>query len=876
LINRLNECLNHSLTLISAPAGFGKTTLLIEWISQTSKPISWISLDNGENDPLHFLQYLIAALQSVKPNIGKTIVSLLQSPQQPPVESILVGLLHEIAEMSDEFVLILDDYHSIDTEKIHKIVEFIIDHLPQQMHIVISTRIDPPLPLARLRVRNQLIEFRVSDLCFTLKETSQFLNKVMGLALSNHDVATLKSRTEGWAAGLQLAALSMRDREDIPTFIKTFAGDNRHIVDYLAEEVLNVQPEDVQAFLLQTCILNRLSGPFCDFVTNQNNSQKILEELERSNLFIIRLDNKRYWYRYHHLFADLLRQRLYQTQDKTTCNLINIKASEWCAENGLKEDAIEYALVANDFNKAVELIEKIVDLVWQRGGQTTLSKWLKKIPDEYIFLKPNLSNYYSLLLFESGKQAMAGQVLKMVEKNHISFCEEINGNLDKKLTKKKSSKVIKLQGRIYAIKAIMAAGRSEVKSIIKYSKKALDHLPNKDFSWRATIAISLGIAHNIRGDLISAVEAFSEGVKAARETDNTYFHLMSRLWLIMALNYRGQLPEAKIVCKQLLEEVNKKELSFDGAVGHVYGSWGQLLYELNNVKEAIQYVEKGIKLLEHGHDVSLLCWRYTTLAKMHFSNNNFALAEENLQKAEKLEITSELPTWITSHVKASRAKSILVKGGIDLLKNWVDDCKLKLDDDLSTMLRRPEHIMFARILMVQDRLDDALNLIQRLVKELAKGGRVKHQIETLLLQTQLYIKQDENTKAIKSIITAIDLGKQGGYIRIFIDEGQPIAELLGEIIDTKNNIPRSYAKKILSAFQLKRAFETESGYEEHLSNRELEVLKLIAVGFSNKKIMAALFISSSTVKTHLKNIYGKLDVHSRTEALVKAKELSLL
>jgi LuxR family maltose regulon positive regulatory protein len=399
LIDRLNSGIKHKLTLISAPAGFGKTTLLVDWISQSEISVAWLSLDKGDSDSVYFINYLVAALKKIDANIGKTTLPMLHSPQRPATELVLMNLIKEIADFANNFVLVFDDYHLIDAKDIHAMVECLLDYLPANMCLIISTRVDPPLPLARLRVSNQLAELRAIDLSFSINETALFFNKIMNLEISGNDISVLESRTEGWIAGLQLAGLSMKSCEDIPSFIKTFAGDDRYVVGYLVEEVLNRQPAQIQEFLLKTSILNRLSAPLCDFVINETGSQTILDTLENINLFIIPLDNKRRWYRYHHLFAELLQQRLYQREKNSVAEL-HSRASIWYEQNKFGDDAVEHALAAKDFEQAVSLIEEQADTIWERGEHTKFKRWLEELPAELVFSKPILSIIHaeSLLL----------------------------------------------------------------------------------------------------------------------------------------------------------------------------------------------------------------------------------------------------------------------------------------------------------------------------------------------------------------------------------------------------------------------------------------------------------------------------------------------
>src|SRR5437588_3044764 len=402
LLERLNAGLQRKLILISAPAGFGKTTLIREWVEGIERPIAWLSLDEGDNDPTRFLTYFVAALQTIAATLGEGVLGVLQSPQPPPTESILTALLNEITTLPDQFVLVLDDYHVIDAKPVDMVLTYLVEHLPPQMHLVIATREDPQLPLARLRARSHLTEVRAADLRFTASEAAAFLNQVMGLSLSAEDIAALEDHTEGWIAGLQLAALSMQGHQDVPGFIRAFAGDHRYIVDYLVAEVLERQPEGVRSFLLQTAILDRLSGSLCDAVTGQEEGNARLEALERGNFFVVPLDDQRHWYRYHHLFAEVLSARLMAEQPAQVATL-HRHASAWYEQHGSVADAIRHALAAEDFGRVADLVELAVPAMARSRQEATVLGWLKALPDELVHCRPVLSVDYAGALLSSGQ-----------------------------------------------------------------------------------------------------------------------------------------------------------------------------------------------------------------------------------------------------------------------------------------------------------------------------------------------------------------------------------------------------------------------------------------------------------------------------------------
>ena len=538
LIERLKQGTEGKLTLVSAPAGFGKTTVLAEWVAATrasERPAAWVSLDQSDNDPALFWAYFITALQTVHSGLGESALSLLRSPQPPPIEALLGILLNEITTISHEpptdsghgFVLVLDDYHVIDAQPVHSGIAFLLDHLPPQMHLIIASRSDPPLPLARLRGRGELAELRAADLRFTPDEAAAFLNDVMSLDLTAGDVATLETRTEGWIAGFQLAALSMHGREDVPEFITAFAGDDRYIVDYLVEEVLQRQPERVRSFLLQTSILDRLSGPLCDAVTGQEDGKGMLEALERGNLFLVPLDDKRHWYRYHHLFADVLQAHSMEEQPDRV-PILHRRAGEWYEHNGLPADAVRHAIAGEDFERAAGLVELAAQAMLGSSREPTLLEWLKALPDELVRARPVLSVYYAFASLSGVGSEVAEARLRDAERwlDATADTSERREAPSGEMVVVDEEGFRSLPGSIAIARAYSAGALDDVPGMVTYARRALDLLPEGDYLWRGAAAWFLGIASWTSGDLEAAHRFVADGMASIQMASNVRFTIM--------------------------------------------------------------------------------------------------------------------------------------------------------------------------------------------------------------------------------------------------------------------------------------------------------------------------------------------------------------
>jgi LuxR family maltose regulon positive regulatory protein len=906
LIERLNAGLHCKLTLISAPAGFGKTTLLSEWAqaldgagasrvagarATCAAPTGagrtgWLALDESDNDPARFLAYFITALsrvEGIESTIGEGALGMLQSPQPPPTEAVLTSLINEIAAVPDRIVLVLDDYHLIETRPIHEALTFLLEHLPapeRGLHLVIVTREDPHLPLARLRAQGQLTELRAADLRFTSSEAAEFLNQMMGLGLSAEDIAALERRTEGWIAGLQLAAISMQGHEDATNFIKSFTGSHRFVLDYLIEEVLGQQSESVQTFLLQTAVLNRMTGSLCDALTGKHNGQATLDVLEHSNLFIIPLDDERRWYRYHHLFSDLLRQRLRQTQPDWAPTL-HIRASEWYEQNGFIDEAIEHALRAEDFERAAHLIEEHVDAIWGRGEHTKLRRWLAGLPVELVFSKPHLCILQAWDLFTSGQQDAAERSLQAAEEALDTGTDRATEASSMEQGQLPGSDSMKIQGRAAAIRAFMAMFRGDVQEISKYSRQALEYLPEEDLTWRSTATVALGDACSLLGESAAAYRVRLEALETSKAAGNIYMTLITSMKLAVSMRQQGRLERVIDMCQQQLQLANESGLSHTAVVGWLLAVWGEVLAELNDLDGAIHRAKQGTELTQRGRDVGMIGWSYLCLMRVLFSRGDISGAEEIIQKMEDIDREYHVPPWITNQTAAWQVRIWLAHDKLDAASQWAGKRGLDADGELP-FLREMEYVALARILIAQGRLDEATTLLQRLPEAAEAGGRTTRVIEILMLQALAFQSGGDTSRAMDTLERALTLAEPEGFIRIFVDEGPPMAHLLYEAVS--RGIAPEYARRLLAAFPVTGPAQTdssktqapESGLIEPLSERELEVLQLIAEGLTNPEIASRLFLSLHTIKVHTRNIYGKLNVHSRTQAIARSQEIGLL
>ena len=882
LIEQLNQGLHHRLTLVSAPAGFGKTTLVSEWIASCGRPVAWLSIDESDSDLTRFLIYLISALQTINAGIGSDVLQGIQTSQPPPIESILTTLLNEISTIPNEFILVLDDYHLIDARAVDNALTFLLEHLPPQMHVVVTTREDPNLPLARFRVRNQLTEVRVTDLRFTPSEAAEFLNQVMSLSLSAEDVAKLETRTEGWIAGLQLAALSMQGNQDIPGFIQAFTGDHRYIVDYLVVEVVQRQPESIRNFLLQTAILDRLNGPLCDAVTDQPGGKARLETLQRGNFFLISLDDKRYWYRYHHLFADVLRMHLMTEQPDQVANL-NRRASEWYEKNNFTTDAIQHALAAKDFDRAAELIERALPFMRQSRQESAMLGWFKALPDELFQNHPVLNVNYAGTLLQNGQ--FDGVELRLRDIEQWLATPE---DLRERPIYVEEAEFERLPSAVAMYRAALSLTHGDVANSMKHASKVLELAPKDDDFPRGAASSLLGLVSWTSGDLETGYQMFAEGMSHLQKVGFISDVVGGSVTLADIRITQGRLREAMSIYERGLQLATKQGAPALRGAADMHVGMSGLYYERNELNTAEQHLLKSKELGElNGLPKNPYRWR-VAMSQIRETQGDLEGALDLLDEAEKVYVGDFSPN--VRPISTLKARVWIKQGELEKALDWARERKLSSEEEPS-YLREFEQITFARILLSQHQsnhkdslIHDAVGLLERLLKTAEEGGRIGSVIEILILLALAHQLQENTPTALSALERALKLAEPEGYMRIFLAKGSNMAEMIREI--TKRGFLPNYTGKLLSAFEAERkalnvetplsASPASASLIEPLSQRELDILRLFKTELSGPEIAQELVIALSTVRTHTKSIYNKLNVNSRRGAVKRAIELGLI
>ena len=832
------------LLLLSAPAGYGKTTLLTSWLrQQTDKTVCWVSLDGDDSNPTQFFAYLALAIRPL-PNAQSSLRQLLQANQPLPATAFAKTFVQDITPVTTPFILVLDDYHRLDAPAIDEAVAFLLQYMPPQMQVVIATREDPPLPLARLRARHQLVELRGHDLRFSQMEATRFLREVMGLRLTTADITALESRTEGWIAGLQLAALALQGQADTELFIASFSGSHRFVLDYLVEEVLQQQPEAVQTFLLQTAVLDRLCAPLCDAVLANPaiSGQETLAHLEQANLFLIPLDGQRRWYRYHHLFADLLRQRL-QQQGEQVITRLHLRASKWYEANELEIEAFHHATAAHDIDRAEYLIDAKGPSLQFRGGAVPILHWLRSLETAVFQTRPSLLITYASTLLAVSQLATIEEKVQAAEKMLPDTAQDVETR--------------DLIGRIASIRATVGVATHQAETIITQAHRALAYLDPNNVGGRASISWNLGYAYLLQGDRAAAGRAYAEAQAKAVAIGHQIIAMMSTLGVGSIQEGDNQLQQAAQTYQHLLQAVGEPPPL---PMCEAYLGLARIHHEWNALDAAQRYWEQNAPLArQFGSRIDRSVMSDLFLARLKLAQGEVDEAAAIVAQAAQTARQHRFEMQIGEAV-ALQVAVLLRRGG---------------KGETAVSLAQNDPLTLARVHLAQGNAAAALNLLKPLRQETETKGWHDKRLKVLVLQALAHEALGEADEAAHHLATALALGEPQNFVRTFLDEGQPMAALLTRIQQAAalSESLQQYAATLLAAFTPQTAAQP---LVDPLSDRELEVLHLIAQGLSNREIATRLFLAIDTVKGHNRRIFDKLGVRRRTEAVAQARELGLL
>jgi len=851
LIERLLEGLNYNLILVSAPAGFGKTTLVSEWVHSSRPPVptAWVSLEVGENDPVRFWDYFIAALQTLQPSTGEIALALLHSPQPSSIESVLTALINDLTKITEDFVLILDDYHCIESQPIHLGIIFLLEHMPPRMHLVIATRVDPPLPLAHFRGKGTLLEIGADDLRFSQEETTSLLAAMDTPPLSAESINALNTKAEGWVVGLKMAALAMRREKDILAFIAGFTGSQRYIMDYLVDEVLQRQPDEVRDFLLKTSVLERLSAPLCDCVTGHSGGREMLLRLEQANLFLVALDQSREWYRYHHLFAELLRHQLEVISGAEEVALLHQRASQWCDDHEFPDEAVRYALAYRDWETAMRLIYAQSEERLKRGEWNTLIEWLQVIPDELLRTHPRLYSQYAMALVETGQFKPGEDALSYLERTAQADAG--------------------LQGEVAYSRNTLARRRGDIPLAIETAEKALSLLPPDSLSMRSMMSFWLGFLQYARGLLEEARRLFSDAYEMGRQAGESWAMTNAAAWLGAILYQRGRLREALEMVQQAVDLAGQ----LPDAAALSLSILASLLYDRNDLEGSARSAQLSIEFSQFGGDMVLLdsCF---WLARARLAQGDVVgamSAMDNMDRAARLPGVDQA---FRAYHAAWHVMFAIRQDDLASAQNWGN----QLQEYADVLPFDAQHVP-ARLLIARGEKTLAAEQLQGLYE---KAVQADAQGFVILLRVYQALAADTTESAVEFLSEALTIAEPEGYIRTFVDEGRLLATLLRTALS--QGITPEYTSKLLSIIEAEEQHRKSRAIEvtpstllpEPLSERELEVLRLLATDVSNQQIASRLSISLSTVKTHVHHILEKLDVKDRSQAIFRARELKLL
>jgi LuxR family maltose regulon positive regulatory protein len=873
-MDRLDDGLARELMLVCAPAGFGKTSLLAEWSQRGERPVGWLSLDAGDNDPVRFWRHTLAALDRVRPGLAERVSPLLGPPAPASFDALATAVINELATEDGHGLLVLDDYHLIEAQPIHDSLQFLLEHQPPGLHVVLATRSDPQLPLARLRAGSQLTELRAAELTFTPAEAADLLRKATGLSLRDDAVAALVTRTEGWAAGLQLAGLSLAGQPDVAGFVESFSGSHRHILDYLTEEVLERQPEAVREFLIQTSVLDRLSGPLCDAVTGRADGQQMLEAIEAANLFLAPLDEVRGWWRYHHLFADLLRARLHQRASERVAQL-HRNAGLWHEAHGQTDDAVSHALAAEDPTWAARLIEQHADELLLSSEGATLQRWLAALPPETIDSRPRL-------LITRTRFAGMDEVGGLLDAAERAWAHIGDEPFDPSVGRG-GSRLANVPAMLAVGRAFVAFSRGDCEATTAFASRALAEIGEEEW-WLGSLAQALvGAAAWLRGDLRDAERAIASSVARWQAAEA---HDQVELWsqyLGPIQRAQGRLDLSVETYQQMLDVTAMPDRPVGPAASTAHVGLGIVAYQRNELDAALHHLTEGLRLCRQFGNPDSLAAGLATLAWLRRAQGDVPAALDAMAEAER--VSDPTVVDLLNPVPAERARLLLSQGDVVAAARWAEQRGLAADDQ-PTYAREAANLVLARVLLAQDRPDHALDLVDRLHAAAVAQERTGSVIEIQALRALGLAALGDDDGAVATLAEALTLAEPQGYVRVFVDEGRAMGTLLGRLIRTQQfAVPGDHVGRLVRAFQHDIAGPASDerstaaivpGLVSGLSDRELEVLHLLAAGRQNQDIADELHMALNTVKKHATHIFEKLGATNRTEATARAREFGLL
>jgi LuxR family transcriptional regulator, maltose regulon positive regulatory protein len=880
LFERLNQGMAQGLILVCAPPGFGKTTLLADWATTTKCPVAWLSLDTQDNDPARFWRYVVAALDRAYQGLAEQLLPLLAAPSVPSSQGVATALINQLAAVGDEVALVIDDYHAIDSAAIHESLAFLLRRLPPQLHVIIASRSDPTLPLARLRAEGRLLELRANDLRFTAEETDSFLREVWGLGLSAQAVAALEARTEGWAVGLQLAALSLRERADPEPFVAEFTGSHRYVLDYLSEEVLEHQPDRVRMFLLETSLLEQLCGPLCDAVTGGSDGQEMLEGLERAGLFLVPLDEERRWYRLHHLFGDLLRSRLQRSEGARVPQL-HRRAATWFEQHGLVDHAIRHASAAGDASWAARLVEQHLGETLRRGESARLAQWLWVLPDDAVRSRPTLCLAQGLMELHLGHLDSVERLLEHAQRGF-----EPQANRQPLTVPTDGGMVAEVPAAIALLRAELASARGDPEPTAEFARSALSQLAEEERGPRLWGRWLQLLADWMSGRMEKAEDGFARILTEARTTADPHPLTLSCHTLGWVQQDRGRLEAALRTYREGLRFATERRfLPFHAGEAHV--GIAQVLLARNQLDDALRHVTEGIELTRQVVEFQLPAFGLVTLARIRQALADADGAIESIDEACRLLPATDVVTMF-SPAQAERARLLLDHGRVEEAARWTADRRLTEQDEITSPSER-DYLVLARVLLAQSEPERALGLLQRLDALAESHGRMGSLIEIRVLRALALEAARDHQSALSVPAEALVLAQPEGYIRVFADEGPQMASLVRSLISARREgrvtagsaAAAEHLDRVAAAFEPPKIRTQKPGHLapgliEPLTERELEVLRLLAAGKRNRDIAEELVVTLDTVKKHTSHIFTKLAAANRTEAVAHARRLGLI